>query len=236
MKIDLFSSSNDYTGSIELLECMGSDIDVVNAARVSFNKESKELAEKDSKLIKYLWDNKHTSPFEHCILKFRIEAPLFIARQHMRHRTWSYNEVSRRYTAEDIKVYSPSKLRQQAESNRQASTEELIDPVVRSVSGGSTDYQLTASQAISYVQTEAINLYNKLLKLGVCREQARGILPQNMFTSYIATANLLNVLKFLGLRNKPEAQYEMRLLAEAMEQLVSTKFPEVYKAYTERQV
>ena len=232
-KIELISDSADYIGCVELLDHMGSDIDIVNAARVSFNKEAQSLQEKDIKLIKYLWENKHTSPFEHCVIKFRVEVPLFIAKQHMRHRTWSYNEVSRRYTSDDIKFYMPSMVREQAKSNRQVSTDSLIDPVIFSVAGEYSQdvMDTTASEGIRQLTDQALCLYNKLIQSGVCREQARGVLPQNMLTKYIATANLLNVFKFLSLRNKPEAQYEMRLLASGIETLTSHLFPAAYSAY-----
>lgn len=232
-KVELISDAADYVGCVELLDHMGSDLDIVNAARVSFNKEARALQDKDVKLIKYLWENKHTSPFEHCVIKFRIEVPLFVAKQHMRHRTWSYNEVSRRYTSDDIKFYTPSLVREQAKSNRQVSTDSLIDPVIFSVAGEYSQdvMDTTASEGIKQLTDQAFSLYNKLLQSGVCREQARGVLPQNMLTKYIATANLLNVFKFLSLRNKPEAQYEMRLLASAVETLTSHLFPAAYSAY-----
>lgn len=231
MLVSLMTDSNDYAGSIELLDCMGSDLDVANAARVSFGVEHSELTDRDIKLIKYLWEHKHSTPFEHCVLKFRIEAPMFIAKQHMRHRTWSYNEISRRYTSENITMYSPSKFRQQASSNRQASTSNLVDPVIDIVAGEHSSLEITATDCLKKNAEDSIKLYEALLAKGICREQARGILPQNTFTKYIATANLLNVLKFLALRDKPEAQYEMQLLAKAMSTIVKEKFPVVFDAF-----
>ena len=225
------TDSNDYAGSIELLDCMGSDLDVANAARVSFGVEHSQLTDRDIKLIKYLWDNKHSTPFEHCVLKFRIEVPMFIAKQHMRHRTWSYNEISRRYTSANITMYTPSKFRQQASSNRQASTSSLVNPVIDTIAGEHSSIDITASELLKKNTEDSLKLYEALLNNGVCREQARGILPQNTFTKYIATANLLNVLKFLALRDKPEAQYEMQLLARAMSTIVKEKFPVVFDAF-----
>jgi thymidylate synthase (FAD) len=231
MLVSLMTDSNDYAGSIELLDCMGSDLDVANAARVSFGVEHSQLTDRDTKLIKYLWDNKHSTPFEHCVLKFRIEVPMFIAKQHMRHRTWSYNEISRRYTSENITMYTPSKFRQQASSNRQASTSSLVNPVIDTIAGEHSSIDITASELLKKNTEDSLKLYEALLNNGVCREQARGILPQNTFTKYIATANLLNVLKFLALRDKPEAQYEMQLLAKAMSTIVKEKFPVVFDAF-----
>jgi thymidylate synthase (FAD) len=231
LSTDLLDTSNCYVGKIELLDSMGSDLDVVNAARVSFDVQHTSMEKRDIDLVKYLWDHKHSTPFEHCIMKFRIEVPMYIAKQHMRHRTWSYNEVSRRYTSHDIKIYEPIEFRAQSSNNRQASTSSTLNPVIESIDGQTSSYVRKASDELKALNRKAIKLYNNMLEAGICREQARGVLPQNTFTSYIATANLLNVLKFLGLRNKPEAQYEMQLLAKAMEDMVKECFPVVYKAY-----
>ena len=220
----------DSIGYIELLDTMGCDLDIVNAARVSFNVEHSTMLESDIKLLKYLWDNKHTSPFEHCIMKFRIKVPLYVAKQHMRHRTWSYNEISRRYTSANVdEVYIPKMFRTQSVSNRQASTDEVINPIVQTTIGEKSNYDLTANQCVTELSDRCLVVYNKLVSSGVCREQARGYLPVASYTTYIATANLLNVLKFLDLRDKPEAQYEMRELAKAMKLLVASKFPRTYE-------
>jgi thymidylate synthase (FAD) len=230
-KLDLYG---DGLGHIALVDYMGTDLDVVNAARHSFNVSHSEMTDADRKLLKYLWDNKHSTPFEHCVIKFSIKVPLYIAKQHMRHRTWSYNEISRRYTSVDIsETYCPEKFRKQSLSNRQASTNEEIDPVIGIVVGQESVYETRASDAAGHHIKVSTALYDKLVGAGVCREQARGYLPQAGYTEYIATANLLNVLKFLELRNKPEAQYEMRVLADKMESIVSKIFPEVYAAYTQ---
>ena len=127
MKVDLFG---DNIGSVEYIDHMGSDLSVVNAARVSFGVEKDKLDEKDTKLINYLMEHNHTSPFEHCVVTMRVTVPLFIRSQHHRHRTWAYNEISRRYTSVDMKFYSPPAFRTQHKSNRQASNNELIDPTL----------------------------------------------------------------------------------------------------------
>ena len=110
MKINLFG---DDIGAVEYVSHMGSDLSVVNAARVSFGSEKEEVDEKDIKLINYLMDHNHSSPFEHCAITFRFTVPLFIRSQHHRHRTWAYNEISRRYTSVDINFYEPKEFRQQ---------------------------------------------------------------------------------------------------------------------------
>ena len=233
-KIPLYT---DGIGYLALVDCMGSDLDVINAARHSFSVEHTEFTEADRKLINYLWNNKHTTPFEHCVMKFSIKVPLYVAKQHMRHRTWSYNEISRRYTSVRYdEVFSPEHFRQQATINRQSSTDIAIDPVIGFVAGIESVYETRASEATEYHIKNSASLYKKLVDSGVCREQARGYLPQAAYTEYIATANLLNVLKFISLRNKPEAQQEIRVLATAMEGLVKECFPEVYSAYSKEEI
>ena len=224
---------NDTIGSCELLDSMGSDLDVVNSARVSFDTTKLSLDKKDQSLIKYLWTNRHTSPFEHCNLKFRCVVPLFIARQHMRHRTWSYNEVSRRYTSTNLEFYTPDEFRKQHRSNRQASTEETINPIVKIVQGTNVTWSTKASEQVLAHTRSSVKLYNQLLDSGVCREQARMVLPQNMYCKYIASANLLNCLKFIGLRDKEDSQYEIRELAKAMAGFIQELYPITWEAFNE---
>ena len=188
MKIDLFE---DNKGSVEYITHMGSDLTIVNAARVSFGAEKEQLDEKDIKLINYLMQHNHTSPFEHCSITFRFVVPLFIRSQHHRHRTWAYNEISRRYTSVDMNFYSPKEFRTQHKSNRQASNDELINPVLNS-SYTAIGFEL-ADNAVEMHHTRSMGLYNALIDSGVCREQARGVLPQNLYTEYYGTANLHNL-------------------------------------------
>ena len=119
---------DDNIGSVEYVQHMGDDLTIVNAARVSFGVEKNEVDERDKKLIRYLVKNRHTSTLEHNVITFRFTVPLFVRGQHHRHRTWSYNEISRRYTAENLRFYEPKKFRTQHKSNRQASNaSDLID-------------------------------------------------------------------------------------------------------------
>ena len=182
MKIDLF---DDGIGSVEYIKHDGTDVMFVNAARVSFGAHKEVLDDKDIKLIKYLIDHDHTSPFEHCSITFRFVVPLFIRSQHHRHRTWSYNEISRRYTSVDMQFYEPEKFRIQHKSNRQASADTLINPDLNTQTSSLIPISAyTASQAVKDHHARSIDLYNSLLTKGVCREQARGILPQNLYTQY----------------------------------------------------
>ena len=220
-RIELYE---DGIGSVEYVSHMGSDLTVVNSARVSFGNEKQELDKKDVKLIHYLIKHRHTSTLEHCTVTFRFKVPLFIARQHMRHRTWSYNEISRRYTEFNIEFYEPTLFRTQHHSNRQASNETLINPEVM---------KGKASDVLRLHHKMSLTLYNQFLEMGICREQARGLLPQNMYTEYYGTVNLNNLIKFIELRTHSGAQWEIHRVAMACLNIAEELWPESVKAYKE---
>lgn len=230
-KINLY---DDGIGFVELVDSVGSDLSVVNSARVSFGKHKEELDAKDEKLIRYLIKHKHTSTLEHCFVTFRIKVPLFVRSQHHRHRTWSYNEISRRYTDFDVTFYEPKAFRTQHKSNRQASNDEFINPDIQLTVGlgeipGS--YFGNASRVIKAWHRDSLRLFDQLLDAGVCREQARGVLPQNMYTEYYASANLNNILKFVDLRTHDGAQWEIQRLATGMLEIVSGLYPVTVREY-----
>jgi len=200
----------DGISSIELIRVSGSDIDVVNAARVSFGKVVQKISEADKKLIKYLIEHNHTSPFEHNQLSFRIKTPLFVARQWMRHRMNSYNEVSYRYVKAPLEFYIPSKWRFQDANNRQASY-------------GAFENNAVLEQYKHSLEVAA-KAYNGLLESGVCREQARGLLPLCTYTEFIFTCNLHSFMHFLKLRLAHGAQYEIQVYAKGMLELALPYF------------
>ncbi len=205
----------DGQGWIGLVDQMGTETTVVNAARVSFGKLKKEMDQRDAVLVKYLIENHHTSPLEHVVFTFLVHCPLFVRSQWHRHRTWSYNEISRRYTQEDLEFFVPAELREQSESDRQAS--KVSDKIDQD-----------ACKAIIRAQNDAaLAAYEKLLAAGVCREQARGVLPQNMMTTFWGTVDLGNLIKFLELRDSPHAQAEIREYALAIKQLIKPGLPHV---------
>ena len=233
MKVDLYG---DGVGCVEYIKHSGSDLTVVNSARVSFGTEKEELDDKDIKLINYLMSHGHTSPFEHCNITFRFVVPLFIRSQHHRHRTWSYNEISRRYTSVDMQFYEPESFRTQHKSNRQASNNELINPDINQFTNMPLPVQpYLASEAVKNHHIKSMSLYNTLLDKGVCREQARGVLPQNLYTQYYGTVDLHNMLKFVGLRIHEGAQWEIQRVAEACVQIADNFFPESIKAWRARE-
>ena len=225
----------DKIGKVELVQHMGEDITVVNSARVSFGVHKSELDEKDEKLIKYLINHKHTSTLEHNIVTFRIKVPLFVRSQHHRHRTWSYNEISRRYTDLNMEFYEPKTFRTQHKSNRQSSNNDEINPDLSfDVDYCSNPLVLSTSKAISKHHRDSLELFDKLIYAGVCREQARGVLPQNLYTEYYATANLNNVLKFIELRTHEGAQWEIQQLANGMLNIIKDLWPITIESFNNR--
>ena len=224
-KIELF---NDKIGFVEYVTHMGSDVTIVNSARVSFGKHVHDLDDRDKKLIKYLIKHKHTSTLEHNVVTFRFKVPLFIRSQHHRHRTWSYNEISRRYTDFNLEFYEPKNFRKQSVSNRQASTNETFDPVMPS-----RILNTLASGVVKEHHAASLYVYERLIEAGVCREQARGVLPQNLYTEYYGTCNLNNLFKFIHLRDNDGAQWEIQQVAKACLSIIEDLFPETVKAYNE---
>ena len=205
----------DGQGWVGLIDHLGTESTIVNAARVSFGKIKTEMDERDVKLLEYLIANKHTSPLEHMVFTFSIHCPLFVRGQWHRHRTWSYTEISRRYTEVDMEFYTPAALRRQAASDRQAS---VADP----------EFDGTALQeSIRKHNLDSLALYENLLAAGVCREQARGVLPQNMMVTFWGTVDLSNLLHFLDLRDSEHAQYEIREYAIAIKKLIKPIVPNV---------
>ena len=224
---------DDKIGSVELVQFMGEDITIVNSARVSFGVQKDKLDSKDEKLINYLIRHKHTSTLEHNIATFRIKVPLFVRSQHHRHRTWSYNEISRRYTDVNLEFYETEMLRTQHKSNRQASErEETFNPEISiDTEMCSVPMVKSASEIIKMHHKDSIKLFDKLIDAGVCKEQARGVLPQNLYTEYYATANLNNILKFIDLRMHEGAQVEIQVLAEKMLEIITEIWPVTVNAY-----
>jgi thymidylate synthase (FAD) len=230
-RIELYG---DNYGRVDYVQHVGNDLTVVNSARVSFGKEKAVLDEKDERLIRYLIKHRHTSTLEHCSITFRFVVPLYVRSQHHRHRTWSYNEISRRYTDINIQFYEPQEFRTQHKSNRQASNaEELINPHIEEEKHrGDRDYiPAKASTLVAAHNTQSLILFDKLIEAGVCREQARGVLPQNLYTEYYGTVNLSNLLKFIDLRTHEGAQWEIQKVAEACLEIATDLFPVTVGAY-----
>jgi len=214
--IDLYG---DGIGKVELIDHMGTDLTIVNAARVSYGKHKDVFDDSDRKLIRYLLVNKHTSPVEHCTVTFRFVVPLFVRSQHHRSRTWAYNEVSRRYTSDDIQFYYPPCWRTQSKNNKQMSDEDFQSEEL--------DWMVREHCEVSYAK------YQRMIEAGVAREMARMILPQNLYTQYYGTVSLHNACHFLKLRLHPHAQWEIQRVAWAMKEIMRGLYPETMKIWEE---
>lgn len=213
-------------GFVRLVDHMGDDMSVVRAARVSYAAAQRtgEDAGKDEKLIRYLMKNRHTSPFEAVTMTFNVRAPLFVLRQWHRHRTWSYNEESARYTELKELYYlpDPKDVTAQSSSNKQMRTDVPI---------------LHASEFVAelgFHSRASFQMYRDALAKGVPRELARCFLPLNTYSEMFATVNLLNLYRFLELRLHEHAQYEIRCYARAMLEFAEMLVPvstNAFKAY-----
>ena len=211
----------DGTGSVELLDTFGDDLTVVNAARVSFAKESTVLEPRDGKLINYLADHNHITPFFHPQARFRLKMPIYVAREWFRHTVgFARNEVSRRYVDSAPELYCPPEghLRERDTNKKQGSKPTPI--------AGETIWRA----AIADHHDKSLELYNDLLKAGVAPEVARGVLPQSMYTEFIETGSLYAYARLCRLRLDPQAQREIQVFAEAVSCLLAEKFPVSWEA------
>ena len=219
--------------TVDLIAHMGNDLTVVNAARVSFSKESKwfntgirsvqnpanVLLDKDKKLINYLAKHDHWTPFGHCSAQFRIKAPIFVARQLVKHQVGLvWNEVSRRYVDDEPEFWEPDAWRSVALDKKQGSS---LTPIA---SPSMADDVLKESHA------HTLETYNKLLGYGVCPEQARAILPQSMLTEWYWSGTLAAIARGCKLRNSPDAQLETQLIAKGIEDYMINIFPTSWAA------
>ena len=217
---------------------MGNDLTVCNAARVSFGKETEwdyeesdaysfkqHLKKKDEKLIQYLAKHKHISPFGHCFASFHIKAPIFVARQLVKHKFLRWNEISRRYVDDEPEFYTPDVWRGRSADKKQGS-EGVVDPKW-------VDWELHFSDEYSTHYTEVcLHIYNSLLYRGVAPEQARMVLPQSMMTEWYWSGSLDAFADMCAMRCKPDTQAETRFVADAISEEMEKLFPVSWEALT----
>lgn len=243
---------------VEYINHCGDDLSVVDAARCSFDKVSEweypnqfpeedyldpstrfyrneiggfqRLKLSDEKLIKYLANHKHYSPFNHSFISVRVKAPVFVARQLVKHKFMPWNEVSRRYVKGEVEFFTPESWRKAAENVKQGSSNEHVDI---SELGGSNLDELKELHP-NEVNEEALTTYNKLISLGVCAEEARMVLPQSMMTTWIWSGTLGAFCDMLVLRLDEHTQYETRVVAQQVAEIVKELFPVSYKALVEK--
>jgi len=211
---------------VTYIDHMGSDLSVVNAARVSFGKKSEwmprihygeqlVLKPKDAKLIKYLAKHKHKSPFNHTFVTFHVKAPIFVARQLQKHEYMPWNEVSRRYVDDEPEFYQPDVWRGRSEDKKQGSDGEIND--------------IRPSVARNMVEDCRQN-YNYLLAKGVSPEQARMVLPQSMMTEWYWSGTVFSFAKMCSLRCKDDTQAETRVVADAIDEEMENLYPVSWEA------
>ncbi len=212
-------------GFVRLVDHMGSDLSVVRAARVSYDAawRAGEDQGSDKRLINYLWKNSHTTPFESVQFTFEVKAPIFVFRQWHRHRTFSYNELSARYRELPEEIYMPD-FRKQSLNNKQGSDGEF----------GSYELEILKN-LFERSYRKSFEVYKHALDMGVARELARSVLPVATYSHMFCSVNLLNLLKFLTLRCDFHAQYEIRVYADAMLELIRPIVPECVGAWEAKQ-
>lgn len=212
-------------GLVRLVEYMGSDLSIVRNARVSYDAEWRAGDDegKDAKLINYLLKNKHSSPFEAVTFTFEVKAPIFVFRQWHRHRTQSYNEISARYAELPEEYYVPETqlITTQSTDNKQMRT------------SVQNENAANIREWIAEASANNFEIYHKLISLGCPRELARSVLPVGTYSHMFCTMNLLNLFKFLDLRSHAHAQYEIRVYAEALLQLIEPIVPVAVQAFKE---
>lgn len=201
---------------VTYIDHCGGDLSVVNAARVSFHKEVKEMGEGDAGLIRYLAKHKHTSPFNHAFISVRVKAPIFCSRQLVKHKFMPWNEVSRRYVDDEPEFYVPEVWRAKATNVKQGSSEDTVERVGEN----ETPYDVCHSSSFM-----SLSAYNDLLSAGVAPEMARMVLPQNMMTEWIWSGTFGAFADMLKLRLDPHTQYESRVVAQKALAIIKPLFP-----------
>ena len=216
-------------GFVEVIDCLGTDLTVANSARVSFGKRKDKYDRSDERLVRYLAKHKHFSPFRHLIVQFHIKAPEFVTRQLYKHvvgiettsssitKDHAWNEISGRYVPVE-EYYIPENSRQQSEDSKQASI-------------GSIKEQEEAAEAYAAALQVGKHYYEKLLELGVAKEQARILLPLSQYTELYWTASFQATCNFIELRDKPDAQWEIREYAKVLKMLLFALYPMTTKIW-----
>ena len=208
-------------GFLALDAALASDLAVVNGARVSFNQASEEMEERDAGLIRFLMRERHGSPFEHGYFRFIVKAPLFVVREHHRHRAGhSYNEWSGRYSRMEAEFYVPDFVRTQV-GKPGAYSFEPVDAATRDA----------ARREIEENATRAFQAYERLLEQGVAKEVARAVLPLSTYTKYLWSCNPRSLMHFCSLRNHEAAQFEIRQYAAAAESFLERLMPVTHAAF-----
>jgi thymidylate synthase (FAD) len=237
-----------------LIDHMGSDLSVVNAARVSFGKESHAvkwldydyengnrcgeliavLEPKDQKLIRYLAEHKHLSPFGHAFASFHVKAPIFVARQLVKHKFLRWNEISRRYVDDEPEFYVPDVWRGRSEDKKQGSSDTVIDLDAVGLDGVAppheSGWEASLLESIHEGYSHTLGNYDALIKAGVAPEQARMVLPQSTMTEWYWSGSLDAFARMCNLRCATDTQYETRIVADQISKVMGDIFPVSWEA------
>lgn len=208
-------------GFVKIVDVMGNDSSIVESARVSYSKGTK-TKRKDDKLINYLLTNKHWTPFEMVVFKFHVKLPIFVARQWMRHRAGTFNEISGRYSEMKNEFYIPelTRMQKQSSENKQGSGEQL-----------NYEYKKLCNSIIQRTCENSFKEYETLLKLGLSRELSRMVLPVNLYTEFYWKVDLRNLFNFISLRSDNHAQYEIKQYSDAILDKIKHFVPVACESY-----
>lgn len=209
-------------GWVELLGSFGSDLDIVNSARISFNKKHEKLEEGDDKLIHFLLKNRHGTPFEIPVFRFQVRAPLTVFREWQRHRISSFNEISGRYVEMELESYSPSLENIRTQVGKPGNYH--YEPLPELQAG-------ECKRFMDWAFERSYDTYKILLQKGVAKEVARGVLPQNLFSEMIYQANARSLMNFMSLRSAENAMFEIRQYSLAIEEMFKNVLPITYEAF-----
>ena len=232
-----------------LLDHMGSDLTVINAAKVSFRKQQDTIDLNGKNLISYLAKHRHTSPFGHCFASFHISAPVFVARQLVKHKFLRWNEVSRRYVSDTPEFYRPETLRGKSDDKKQGSSDKVIDTITVSEPDYEYDYMYpedkkhllpfthhteNVADVLEETHGQALSTYHQLLEAGVCPEQARMVLPQSMITEWWWSGSLDAFGDMCKLRCASDTQMETRVVADQISAIMSEIYPHSWAALLQK--
>jgi len=208
-------------GFVKIVDVMGNDSSIVESARVSYSKGTK-TKRKDDKLINYLLTNKHWTPFEMVVFKFHVKLPIFVARQWMRHRAGTFNEISARYSEMENQFYIPelTRMQKQSSENKQGSGEQL-----------DYEYKKLCNSIIKRTCESSFKEYETLLKLGLSRELSRIVLPVNLYTEFYWKVDLRNLFNFISLRSDNHAQYEIKQYSDVILDKIKHFVPVAFESY-----
>jgi thymidylate synthase (FAD) len=227
----MFMRINMNNIDVTLNHFCGNDLTVVNAARVSFGKKKEEFDAKDEKLIQYLAKHKHISPFGHCFASFHVKAPLFVARQLVKHKFLRWNEISRRYVDDEPEFYEPRVWRGRSEDKKQGSSGEVkVEPMRTCVQGSDIEFYEEIDVTVGAVYQDCLNFYEHLLEQGVAPEQARMVLPQSMMTEWYWSGSLDAFADMCRLRLMSDTQEETRMVAGQIDTLMAKLYPVSWEA------